>query len=104
MSDYEYKDDAERIAHLENMLRGADSRAESYRQLVGEEVRKNEKLRAALAAADRFGQAVTPRFIEATGRCLACDTDIIGGHRPTCWLKPLLKDVRETFEAAGIPL
>jgi len=87
---------------LEEIVRAAveEATAELRREVA--------TLRTALGAADRFGRGVTERLI-VDGYCLACGKDLIGGHsgvipgERSCWLKPLMRDVRETFEAAGVP-
>lgn len=48
MSNYQYQNDTERIAHLQQRISGAESSAESYRQMAGVEIRKNRELRNVL--------------------------------------------------------
>lgn len=63
-------------------------------------------LMAALEAADRFGREVTRRMlILPDGMCAACGAQLPPAvHHPGCWLRPLVKDVRETFAVAGVPM
>ena len=54
-------------------------------------------------ASDAFGKATTGAFI-MDKYCRVCDADLIGGHAPTCWLRPLLKEIREAHEQADLGL